>query len=864
VKTIAPVEYPPALAVFSKPVRFAEWKVLQVNSPTPPGVVVAEDWIPFGEEDKASAWKEIQGERWIYVFRRPNGKTDRPDWVDELHVTSDGKKGSASYKVAAVPMWPVAPDTAKEGIRARDQRKASPLTDNPRFARRVLGAPQDHFFFATRIQLHPESILELQKSVASWVTPILFEGDAHVLDPDADDVILPIVDPLTILVNLHGCYQKALKDYSDYVVPADDASDSETKRVASRMSKVLLARTLLDYLDRARNPALPKADDATYSEFVKALKGESAAHIDSFLRAYDAQIAYRVQWLDDLNRYLANWFRAGPVLFVGKAHLVTALDDIDTFLVPWLSCLEDAIHWRETRKVLDALTADKAPSQFPWFHQYVLPSTHISGSVSKAVRKSGSFAAKALKEVIPAWVVRRQVGLVLNDPTITKAFDQLISHVNMRFPNAEFKIVNAPRITYSSSIKPPPGYTEPPPMTWVVIRRKEAGTHPVPAGEPDPSSVSEPKFKKDAEAKGKATKKLGEHLDKLLKWINLGITVVTVYDDYKEAHDFRQRAVVVSGAVAKLVDVAGLYVKAAGHETFAKGISGVTSLVEMLGAASSLYDDLKKGKGRMAVAGDSLVLLGAGLQSTAYWSQVAKALAKKAATAVETDEYAAAAEMLAGRFAAIAAASTLIVIGSFLVMAGYIIKIFLTTSDLEYFAKRCAWGKDSDSDSDAHPWFSRVPYKQWKGQYDVQLEAFVNLLANPSVEGETWKAFAEADYLSVRTAYASIGWLPNEATMDVGYVEGADSPHPFTTSDDDVPVPAPHSIGKKKQIAAELVSPGRYRLYPTNVPPHQPRPDKVKYRVLWTLKIEGVELIVPASADARSDAWTKTFPPEMP
>jgi hypothetical protein len=846
--SVSPLEYGSALAVFSKPVRFAEWKVLQVNSPTPPKYVVADDWVPFGEQDKAGAWKEIRGERWIYVFRRPHGKTDRPDWVDELHVESDGQKGSASYKVSAVPMWPVPPGTPKEGIRSKAQRKPVALPDNPRFARRVLGEPQDHFFFATRIQLHPESILQLQDAVATWVTPILFEGDAVVLDPDAADVILPVVDPLTILVHLHGYYQRALKDYSDYVVPGDDASDGETRRVATRMSKVLLARTMLDYLDRTRNPWLQKADDATYSEFVKPLKTGSTQALETLLRAYDAQIAYRARWLDHLNRYLANWFRSGPVMFLAKAHLVD-LEDADAFLVPWLDSLEDAMHWRETRKLLQELVSDDAPSKFPWVYGYVLPDHHHPGAW-KAVRKSASFAAKALKEIIPVWVVWRHVGLLLKDPTVRQKFDDLVGRINIRFPSAAFQIIE---------VKAPPGYVAPPSApagsAWVAVRRGK-GKPPALAHESDAYPTL------NAEAKGQSVKKLGEELDKLLKWINLGITVATVYEDYKEVKDLRHRAVVVSGAVAKLADVIGIYVNARGREAIAKGISGVTSLVEMLGAASSLYDDLEKDKGRMAIAGDSLVLLGAGLQSTAYWSQVAKALAKKTAGAAATDEAAAAAEMLAGGFAALSVASSLIVIGSFLVMAGYILKALLTTSDIEDFAQRCAWGKDSDTDSDKHPWFSRVPYGGWRGRYDLQLEAFVNLLVSPRIEGESLGLFEDVNLLPARPAYASVGWLPTEASMDVAYVEDPDSSHPFSTSGE-VDVPTSHSISDNKQIDAELVGPGRYKLYPANVPPGRGKPQKVKYRVLWKLEIEGVEIIVPASADARADAWTKTFPPDV-
>src|SRR5688572_11592154 len=100
--------YDDAMAVMSKPCRFVEWKIYG-------GGAKVDIWSPFGvSSDKKSAWKEIEGERWIYVFRSYARTKSAGVWVEELHLDKHGE-------IAATPM-DKAIDARSGGPLERDKR----------------------------------------------------------------------------------------------------------------------------------------------------------------------------------------------------------------------------------------------------------------------------------------------------------------------------------------------------------------------------------------------------------------------------------------------------------------------------------------------------------------------------------------------------------------------------------------------------------------------------------------------------------------------------------------------------------------------------------------------------------------------
>jgi hypothetical protein len=127
------VAYDEAMAVMSRGCRFVEWKIYG-------GGQDVKAWSPFGvSDDKKGAWKEIEGERWIYVFRSYARTKSAGVWVEELHLDAEGE-------IAATPMDD-----------ARDARTGAPLERDKRpkplaigntmsFARRLHGVAMGVLF----------------------------------------------------------------------------------------------------------------------------------------------------------------------------------------------------------------------------------------------------------------------------------------------------------------------------------------------------------------------------------------------------------------------------------------------------------------------------------------------------------------------------------------------------------------------------------------------------------------------------------------------------------------------------------------------------------------------------------------------
>src|SRR5690242_7378729 len=149
--------YDKAMAVMSRPCRFVEWK-------TYGGSDDPKSWGPFGvTKERSGATKDIEGERWIYVFRAYSRMGQAGVWVEELHLDADGN-------LSATPM-----------DKARVDRKKRPdpvaVGKSISFARRINGVAMEYFFFASRIRLPLSAIDEIGPDIMSYVAPINFEPD---------------------------------------------------------------------------------------------------------------------------------------------------------------------------------------------------------------------------------------------------------------------------------------------------------------------------------------------------------------------------------------------------------------------------------------------------------------------------------------------------------------------------------------------------------------------------------------------------------------------------------------------------------------------------------------------------------------
>src|SRR5437762_11832517 len=90
--------YDEACAVLSAPVRFVEWKMYEARGPTP------KDWSPFGvARGRVGAWKEIEGDRWIYVFNAHINVDQNARWVEEIRLSKGALEATPMAQARVEP-----------------------------------------------------------------------------------------------------------------------------------------------------------------------------------------------------------------------------------------------------------------------------------------------------------------------------------------------------------------------------------------------------------------------------------------------------------------------------------------------------------------------------------------------------------------------------------------------------------------------------------------------------------------------------------------------------------------------------------------------------------------------------------------
>jgi hypothetical protein len=373
--------YDDAMAVMSRPCRFVEWKMYG-------GGDDVTKWSPFGPaKDRSGAWKEIQGERWIYVFRSYARIKSAGVWVEELHLSKDGD-------ISATPMHEAA--RMEQGMPVpleRDKRPAPvPVGKAMSFARRINGFAMEYYFFASRIRLPAASIQAIGPNIMAYAPPINFEeNDSNMAADKGGAPLVPVLDPITIALHLHACYVAAADDFIDYTTVHAEQSDEKKKQVLARGKKHLLAQLIHGLVD-------PKVD--TNNELVNRLRRQGI-DLEDFLTDYNLQIKYRLGWRDRWCGLLARWLTSETMGILAKAHLFAPLQDFHKLLIPFCLCLTRTSESPAGRALLDNLHDTKDH----WIHQFILPTSALSNDQLQIVRKGGGAAFEALKEWGPRIVL---------------------------------------------------------------------------------------------------------------------------------------------------------------------------------------------------------------------------------------------------------------------------------------------------------------------------------------------------------------------------------------------------------------------------------------------------------------------------
>jgi hypothetical protein len=362
--------YDRAIAVMSQPCRFVEYK-------TYAGGKNDKGWFPVGlSDDPAGFWKEIEGERWIYVFRRYARTKSNTVWVEEIHLP---EKGGKDRDMSAASM---------AGALAGDDDRGelSSVGKTISFARRIHGVAMEYYFFATRIRLPAKMVDDFMADVTSYVHPVNFEAnDRNIVGKDGGVLLVPVLDPLTVAEHLHAYFVAAEEDYLEYQFVHAKMADDKKRAVLKRQKKVALAR-LIDELQLADKS----------NHLVHWLKRQGL-DLEDFLKEYEGELAFRRRWRGIWCKFLTDWLGGTTMTLLAKAHAKKADEHFAQYLTVYCMCVTRVSSCSTGLDFLAGIAADKKH----WMHTYVLLDKKPSETAYQVIRKSTSAALEALKEWAP-------------------------------------------------------------------------------------------------------------------------------------------------------------------------------------------------------------------------------------------------------------------------------------------------------------------------------------------------------------------------------------------------------------------------------------------------------------------------------
>ncbi len=672
--------YDDAMAVMSKPCRFVEWKIYG-------GGEQVESWSPFGlAPDKKGAWKEIEGERWIYVFQSYARTKSAGRWVEELHLNEEGE-------IAATPM-DKARDGRKEGNPPveRDKRpKPLPIGKTMSFARRIHGVAMEYYYFASRIRLPAEAIVAIGPNIAAYAPPINFEEDDRNIVGEKDGALLvPVLDPITIAIHLHAYYVAAANELIDYTTEHKDQSAGKREQVAKRQKKHLLAELIQALID-------PKVD--TSNELVNrlALRNVDANYRLEYLNEYDQQIAHRLKWRDRWCGFLSRWLESKTMKILARAHEHDAKEDFHKFLIPFCMCVTRVGESPAGRALLDGLFKDGEH----WLHRYILPTEEPTADRFQVIRKGGGAVFEAVKEWAPRIILEPAKYGKLR---FTQTFNLLAGEKVLSPAQAVIKISDEV-VVYS--VKQGPRVVQ---ITETQVLLKDASLKPKWEG---------------------AAKNFGA----IVEAINTCFAIKAVIDAMQGDSTQEQVLAILNllGSGLDMTTAILQFTKAKVRTLGALGfVSGIIDTVLAVADAVKAYK--KEDMGGMI--GSGVVALGSALAAGSGLALIAGS----------------------------SAAGPLGIAALAVVALGYVIKLTFGDNDTPYhkLVTHCEWGDKAGKGSDKPDW-APAPYKDWKGDYDLQLRAAINVLCGMSVEVN--------DPMEPREARVKVNWVPTGATLLFVYHE---------------------------------------------------------------------------------------------
>jgi hypothetical protein len=362
--------YDGAAAVFSRSFRFVEWKyvmALKGNS------------APFGDRGAPAhkAVKAIDRTKWIYVFSYD--LTDYAPIKEEIRVEANGQMFATRSERIDKPI--------------RDRGEPVALGKTLSLPRRQFGQPKAYRFYASRFRLPLAQIKALEKTIHTFAPRTLLdpENNTSVIERDGQWLV-PVVDPLTVVLHLHTAFTAAANDVINYTAAHADLAPTTRTAVELRRKKHLLATILKGIIGDEKNVGA--------NNLVHQLRDQQHP-LEEFLTHYDQQIEWRLKRRDWLANVLVSWLRSDAMSVASAAHKTVGKDAWVRFLVPWCHVLTRLFEAPVGRTYLASLLDDKGH----FVHTYVWPQKKLSPDTFQAVRKGGMAIFEAWAAIVETRVL---------------------------------------------------------------------------------------------------------------------------------------------------------------------------------------------------------------------------------------------------------------------------------------------------------------------------------------------------------------------------------------------------------------------------------------------------------------------------
>jgi hypothetical protein len=363
--------YDTAAAVLSRSFRFAEWKYV---------IAWRGNSGPFGDRGEAAhrALRTIDRTKWIYAFSQDAGASYAAI-KEEIRVEASGQ------------MFATPPDEIERPIARRGRPVAVGTTMS--LPRRLFGRPKAYRLYASRVRLPLAQMKALERTIHTFAPRTLLDPghNTSVVEQDGR-LLVPVVDPVTVLLHLHAAYVAAADDVVNYTAAHGGLKPAARTRVELRRKKHLLGTILKGIIGEEKNTAA--------NNLVNLLEDRQGP-LEEFLTHYDQQLEWRVKRRDWLASVLVSWLRSEALAIASAAHLTFGKGDWVRFLVPWCHVLTRLFEAPVGRAYLSSLLDAKGH----FLHTFVWPQQALSDDAIQAVRKGGMTVFEAWAALVEARVL---------------------------------------------------------------------------------------------------------------------------------------------------------------------------------------------------------------------------------------------------------------------------------------------------------------------------------------------------------------------------------------------------------------------------------------------------------------------------